>query len=68
MRRTNFVPDNRQPTELPLDNRRSPGYRASSRILPHPSISWIGHNETGRYSNAQQAPIGGRLVCVKGKG
>src|SRR6478609_4685396 len=47
MRRTNIVPDIMQ-CELPLDNRRSPGYR---RIEPHMAgnrfYMWIGQHETG---------------------
>ena len=39
--------------ELPLDNRRSPGYR---RIEPHMAGNrfylWLGQHETGRYSKA----------------
>ncbi len=50
MRRTNLVPDIMR-CELPLDNRRSPGYR---RIEPHMAgnrfYMWIGEHETGRYS------------------
>jgi mannose-6-phosphate isomerase-like protein (cupin superfamily) len=54
MRRTNFIPDI-VGTELPLDNRRSPGYR---RVEPSMAGNrfyvWIGEHETGRYSKAHK--------------
>ena len=47
MRRTNIIPDIID-CELPLDNRRSPGYR---RIEPHMAGNrfylWLGQHETG---------------------
>jgi len=50
MRRTNLIPDIVN-TALPLDNRRSPGYR---RVEPFMAGNrfylWIGQHETGRYS------------------
>jgi len=68
MRRTNIVPDIVQ-CELPLDNRRSPGYR---RIEPHMAgnrfYMWIGQHETGRYSKAHRHGSAAVLICVKGKG
>ena len=68
MRRTNFVPDIVN-TELPLDNRRSPGYR---RVEPQMANNrfyvWIGEHETGRYSKAHKHQSAAVLVCVKGKG
>ncbi|MCH7915737.1 MAG: cupin, partial [Deltaproteobacteria bacterium] len=52
MRQTNIIPDIIA-CELPLDNRRSPGYR---RIEPHMTGNnfylWIGQHQTGRYSKA----------------
>ena len=52
MLRTNIMPDIIN-CELPLDNRRSPGYR---RVEPHMASNkfylWIGQHETGRYSKA----------------
>ena len=68
MRRTNLVPDIVN-TELPLDNRRSPGYR---RVEPQMASNrfyvWIGQHETGRYSKAHKHQSAAVLVCVKGKG
>ena len=68
MRRTNFIPDVIT-TELPLDNRRSPGYR---RIEPYMAgqrfYLWIGQHETGRYSKAHKHASAAILICLKGKG
>ena len=68
MRRTNLIPDIVN-CELPLDNRRSPGYR---RIEPHMGGNrfylWIGQHETGRYSKAHKHASAAVLVCIKGKG
>jgi quercetin dioxygenase-like cupin family protein len=68
MRRTNIIPDVLQ-CELPLDNRRSPGYR---RIEPHMAgnrfYMWIGQHETGRYSKAHKHGSAAVLICLKGKG
>jgi hypothetical protein len=68
MRRTNIVPDIIN-CELPLDNRRSPGYR---RVEPHMASNrfymWIGQHETGRYSKAHAHGSAAVLICVKGKG
>src|SRR3954452_20957092 len=68
MRRTNLVPDVLG-CELPLDNRRSPGYR---RIEPHMANNrfymWIGEHETGRYAKAHKHGSAAVLICLKGKG
>ncbi|MDB5509345.1 MAG: Cupin protein [Hyphomicrobiales bacterium] len=68
MRRTNFIPDLVN-CELPLDNRRSPGYR---RVEPHMAGNrfyfWIGQHETGRYSKAHKHMSAAVLLCLKGKG
>ncbi|MFL4969645.1 MAG: cupin domain-containing protein, partial [Xanthobacteraceae bacterium] len=52
MRRTNFIPDIVN-CDLPLDNRRSPGFR---RVEPFMTGNvfylWIGQHENGRYSKA----------------
>jgi quercetin dioxygenase-like cupin family protein len=68
MRRTNFVPDLIN-TELPLDNRRSPGYR---RVEPWMAGNrfylWIGQHESGRYSKAHKHMSAAVLLCLKGKG
>jgi quercetin dioxygenase-like cupin family protein len=68
MRRTNFIPDVVN-CELPLDNRRSPGYR---RIEPSMAgnrfYGWIGQHENGRYSKAHKHASAAVLICLKGKG
>ena len=68
MRQTNIIPDIIT-CELPLDNRRSPGYR---RIEPHMTGNhfylWIGQHETGRYSKAHAHGSAAVLICLKGKG
>jgi quercetin dioxygenase-like cupin family protein len=68
MRRTNFIPDAIE-CELPLDNRRSPGYR---RVEPSMGGNrfyvWIGQHESGRYSKAHKHASAAVLVCLKGKG
>ncbi len=68
MRRTNFMPDIVN-TELPLDNRRSPGYRrVEPQMAGNRFYVWIGQHETGRYSKAHKHQSAAVLVCVKGKG
>lgn len=68
MKRTNFMADIIN-SELPLDNRRSPGYR---RIQPEMGRQrfhlWIGQHENGRYSKAHKHTSSAVLICVKGKG
>lgn len=68
MRRTNFISDAAN-CELPLDNRRSPGYR---RIEPEFGGSrfycWIGQHDSGRYSKAHKHESSAVLICLKGKG
>ena len=68
MKRTNYMADIIN-TELPLDNRRSPGYR---RIQPEMGSQrfhlWIGQHENGRYSKAHKHTSSAVLICVKGKG
>ena len=68
MRKTNFIPDIAY-CDLPLDNRRSPGYR---RIEPEFKGSefylWIGQHETGRYSKAHKHAASAILICLRGKG
>ena len=68
MTETNIVPDIVE-CELPLDNRRSPGYR---RIEPHMTDNsfylWIGQHETGRYSKGHAHGSAAVLICIKGKG
>lgn len=68
MKRTNYMADIIN-CELPLDNRRSPGYR---RIQPEMGRQrfhlWIGQHENGRYSKAHKHTSSAVLICVKGKG
>jgi quercetin dioxygenase-like cupin family protein len=68
MRKTNFLPDVIN-CDLPLDNRRSPGYR---RVEPHMAgnrfYQWIGQHETGRYSKAHKHASSAVLICLNGKG
>ena len=68
MRRTNLIVDVMN-TDLPLDNRRSPGSR---RIEPSMTDNkfylWIGEHQTGRYSKAHAHSSGPVLICLKGKG
>jgi len=68
MRRTNLVPDIVN-CELPLDNRRSPGYRRVEPFMTgNKFYLWIGQHETGRYSKAHAHTSAAILICVKGKG
>jgi quercetin dioxygenase-like cupin family protein len=68
MRRTNFIPDIVH-AELPLDNRRSPGYRRMEPAMAgNRFYLWIGEHETGRYSKAHKHASSAVLICVKGKG
>jgi quercetin dioxygenase-like cupin family protein len=68
MRRTNFIADIIN-CELPLDNRRSPGYR---RLQPDMAGQrfhlWIGQHEPGRYSKAHKHSSSAVLICIKGAG
>ena len=68
MMRTNFMTDIAN-CDMPLDNRRSPGYR---RLEPEFSGSefylWIGQHETGRYSKAHKHDSCAVLICLQGKG
>ena len=68
MRRTNFIPDVVN-CELPLDNRRSVGWR---RVEPFMTSNqfyfWIGQHEHGRYSKAHAHTSAAVLICLKGKG
>jgi mannose-6-phosphate isomerase-like protein (cupin superfamily) len=68
MRRTNFIPDIVN-CDLPLDNRRSPGYR---RIEPFMTSNtfylWVAQHENGRYSKAHAHTSAAVLICIKGKG
>jgi quercetin dioxygenase-like cupin family protein len=68
MQRTNFIPDIVN-AELPLDNRRSPGYRrVEPAMAGNRFYTFIGEHETGRYSKIHKHASTAVLVCVKGKG
>lgn len=68
MRRTNLVPDVVN-CELPLDNRRSPGYRRVEPFMTgNKFYLWLGQHETGRYSKAHAHSSAAVLICVKGGG
>ncbi len=68
MRRSNFLPDIVN-CELPLDNRRSPGYRRLEPFMTGNSFYlWVGQHENGRYSKAHAHTSAAVLICIKGKG
>ena len=68
MRRTNLVPDAVN-CDLPLDNRRSPGFRRVEPFMTGNSFYfWIGQHENGRYSKAHAHTSAAVLICIKGKG
>jgi quercetin dioxygenase-like cupin family protein len=68
MRRTNFVPDVVN-CDLPLDNRRSPGWRRVEPFMTGNTFYlWIGQHENGRYSKAHAHTSAAVLICLKGKG
>ncbi len=68
MRKTNFIPDVIN-CELPLDNRRSVGYRRVEPLMTNNSFYfWIGQHENGRYSKGHAHTSAAILICLKGKG
>ena len=68
MRRTNFIPDIVN-CDLPLDNRRSPGWRRVEPFMTGNTFYlWVGQHENGRYSKAHAHTSAAVLVCIKGKG
>jgi mannose-6-phosphate isomerase-like protein (cupin superfamily) len=68
MRRTNFIPDIVN-CDLPLDNRRSVGYRRVEPFMTGNTFYlWIGQHENGRYSKAHAHTSAAVLICLKGKG
>ncbi len=68
MRRTNLIPDVIH-TELPLDNRRSPGYRRMEpSMAKNRFYQFVGQYETGRYSKAHKHHSTAVLICLKGNG
>ena len=68
MVRATIIPDAVR-VPLPLDNRRSPGFR---RLEPHLGgnvfYHWIGQHESGRYSKAHAHESAAVLICIAGKG
>lgn len=68
MIKSNVIPDIIN-CDLPLDNRRAPGYR---RIEPHMAGNrfwqFIGQYETGRYSKAHAHGSAAVVICLRGKG
>jgi hypothetical protein len=68
MRRTNLITDAVN-CDLPLDNRRSPGYRRIEPFMTNNCFYfWIGQHENGRYSKAHAHTSAAILICLKGKG
>ncbi|MDR1967152.1 MAG: cupin domain-containing protein [Burkholderiaceae bacterium] len=68
MRRTNFIPDVVN-CDLPLDNRRSPGFRRVEPFMTNNQFYyWIGQHENGRYSKGHAHTSAAVLICLKGKG
>ena len=68
MRRTNFIPDIVN-CDLPLDNRRSPGWRRVEPFMTGNTFYlWIGQHENGHYSKAHAHTSAAVLICIKGKG
>jgi mannose-6-phosphate isomerase-like protein (cupin superfamily) len=68
MRRANFLPEIAY-CDLPLDNRRSPGYRRIEPFMTGNNFYlWIGQHETGRYSKAHAHTSAAVLICIKGSG
>ncbi len=68
MRRTNLVPDVVN-CELPLDNRRSPGYRRVEPFMTgNKFYLWLGQHETGRYSKGHAHTSAAVLIGLRGKG
>ncbi|HUB96274.1 MAG TPA: cupin domain-containing protein [Stellaceae bacterium] len=68
MRRTNLIPDIVR-CDLPLDNRRSPGYRRIEPFMTGNTFYlWIGQHENGRYSKAHAHTSAAVLICLQGRG
>ena len=68
MRRTNFIPDIVN-CDLPLDNRRSPGYRRIEPFMTENTFYlWIAQHRTGHYSKAHAHTSAAVLICLKGQG
>src|SRR5258707_15098516 len=55
--------------DLPLENRRSPGWRRVEPFMTGNTFYlWIGQHENGRYSKAHAHTSAAVLICIKGKG
>jgi quercetin dioxygenase-like cupin family protein len=68
MCRTNLIPDVIN-CDLPLDNRRSPGYRrVEPRMASNRFYTFVGQHETGRYAKAHKHHSTAVLICIEGKG
>ena len=67
-KKTNLLPEIIN-CELPLDNRRSPGYRRiEPKMTNNQFYFWIAQHENGRYSKAHAHAPAAVLICLKGKG
>jgi mannose-6-phosphate isomerase-like protein (cupin superfamily) len=67
-RRSNLIPDIVN-CELPLDNRRSLGYRRVEPEMANQRFwTFVGQHETGRYSKAHFHGSAAVLICLTGKG
>ena len=68
MWRTNFIPDASR-CALPLDNRRSPGFRRIEPFMGRNRFYLsIAEHAAGRYAMAHRSRSAAVLVCLKGKG
>lgn len=68
MVRTNIVPD-AVTCPLPLDNRRSPGFRRLEPALDRNVFYlWLGEHEPGRYAKAHAHESAAVLICLRGRG
>ena len=68
MRTTNLIPDVIN-CDLPLDNRRSPGYRrVEPQMASNRFYTFVGQHETGRYAKAHKHHSTAVLICIEGKG
>ena len=68
MRRTNLIPDIVN-CDLPLDNRRSPGYRRVEPAMARQPLLSVDRPARDRpLFQGAQARLGAVLICLKGKG
>jgi quercetin dioxygenase-like cupin family protein len=68
MLRSNLIPDVVN-CYVPLDNRRSPGFRRAETNMADNNF-WCGihQHESGRYSKAHAHPSDAMMICLQGKG